>query len=94
MKHDNGFSRRRIMRAGALLAGAGLIGHRAQAQAPAYGTTPPQAVGYRDQPNAGHDCSGCRFFIPAADAAQPGHCHIVAGSISPHGWCSVWTPKA
>ncbi|MGC8476405.1 MAG: high-potential iron-sulfur protein [Acetobacteraceae bacterium] len=93
MKQSKDISRRHLVGGGALIAAAGVLASRAEAQAPKYGTAPKAAVGYRDQPNAGHDCSGCRFFIPAADPAQPGHCHVVAGAISPHGWCSVWTAK-
>lgn len=94
MHNNSGITRRGIMSGGAVFAGATLAARQARAQNPAYGTTPPQAVGYRDQPNAGHACNGCRFFIQATGTTQPGHCHIVAGAVSPQGWCSVWTPKA
>jgi len=44
-------------------------------------------VQYQDTPKAGHQCSGCSNFV------APGSCKVVAGTISPHGWCSIWTPK-
>jgi hypothetical protein len=60
-------------------------------------TRPPRAlaqqkvtkatVQYQESPKAGHECSGCSNFI------APGSCKVVSGSISPHGWCSIWTPK-
>jgi hypothetical protein len=60
-------------------------------------TRPPQAraqqkvtkatVQYRDSPKAGHECSGCSNFV------GPNACKVVSGTISPHGWCSIWTPR-
>jgi hypothetical protein len=52
------------------------------------------AVGYRDIPERGKHCGNCRWFLAAADSAAPGHCQLVAGQISPTGWCDVWTPHA
>jgi hypothetical protein len=46
-------------------------------------------VQYQEKPNKdGHQCSGCSNFV------APGSCKVVKGTISPHGWCSIWTPKA
>jgi hypothetical protein len=36
---------------------------------------------YQDQPKSGLSCSACALFRP------PAACAIVAGVISPHGWC-------
>lgn len=77
--------------AGAESLGARLA-RRARA-AVAYGITPKSAVAYRDSPSGGNDCSNCMHFIPGPSAAANGHCAVVAGSISPHGWCAVWTAK-
>lgn len=44
-------------------------------------------VKYQDSPNGGHQCSGCANFVP------PDACKVVLGKISPHGWCTIWTPK-
>lgn len=52
------------------------------------------AVQYQDKPKGGHQCSGCALFIPGASATANGTCKAVAGPISPHGWCTLWTPKA
>jgi hypothetical protein len=46
-----------------------------------------QVVQYQDSPRQGHECSGCSNFM------APSSCKVVAGTISPHGWCSIWTPK-
>ena len=45
-------------------------------------------VQYQDTPKGGHQCSGCSNF------AAPASCKVVSSAISPHGWCSIWTPKS
>lgn len=52
------------------------------------------AVGYRDIPERDKQCSHCRWFLAASDPSAAGHCQLVAGEISPSGWCDVWTPHA
>lgn len=49
---------------------------------------------YQDKPNAGKQCSGCTLFIPGKTASANGQCKVVAGSISPKGWCIAYTAKA
>ena len=66
-------------------------GRRANAQP--YGQTPKTALRYQDLPKDGHDCATCFQFIPGAAADADGHCKVVAGSISPHGWCIIWAAK-
>jgi hypothetical protein len=39
------------------------------------------AAQYQDQPRGGFSCAACALFRP------PGSCAVVAGAISPHGWC-------
>ncbi|HEY3911579.1 MAG TPA: hypothetical protein VGM07_17080 [Stellaceae bacterium] len=39
------------------------------------------AARYQDRPNGGFSCAACALFRP------PGSCVVVAGAISPHGWC-------
>ena len=41
---------------------------------------------YQDTPYKGQQCSGCCMFIPG----DPGHCTMIEGTISPHGWCKFW----
>lgn len=41
-------------------------------------------VKYQPTPNNAKDCSQCKFFI------KPNSCQLVAGDISPDGWCQLW----
>lgn len=50
-------------------------------------------VQYRDRPNGGKDCDDCIQFVPGPTAEAAGSCKVVAGSISPHGYCLAFTPK-
>jgi hypothetical protein len=47
----------------------------------AAGTTPKSEARYQDSPNRGRRCAGCTHF------QKPNGCEIVAGEISPDGWC-------
>ena len=42
------------------------------------------AVHYQNTPKDGQDCRDCYHFV------APNACKLVAGRISPKGWCSVW----
>jgi hypothetical protein len=78
-------SRRRLLRA---LASGSLVGLDAR---PAAARPPPPAAAqhkvsqtaalYRDRPKDGFSCAACALFRP------PAACAVVAGSISPRGWC-------
>jgi hypothetical protein len=52
----------------------------------AAGTTPKSVARYRNSPNRGRRCAGCTHFL------KPNRCEIVAGEISPNGWCRFHTP--
>jgi hypothetical protein len=68
-----------------------------RADAPA---TPPVASGsgnaeaklsqeqaqYQDSPKGEEKCSNCQHFI-----AESNTCQVVAGDVSPEGWCTLWT---
>ena len=45
------------------------------------------SVSYRPSPNAGHSCGNCKLFI------APSACQLVAGKVSPAGWCQLWVAK-
>ena len=45
-------------------------------------------VQYQETPKDGNKCSLCTNFQP------PNACAIVAGTISPNGWCVAFAPKA
>jgi hypothetical protein len=48
---------------------------------------------YQDHPNENKRCVNCVQFIPSANGQPFGACQIVAGPISPDGWCMAFTPK-
>ncbi len=109
-KSDQGkgasFSRRALLKIGVtavtglVLAPVLLLSPSARAAAKAS----KASVGYQDKPlgtrndygKLGHvqDCSNCSSFIPGPSAKQNGTCKVVAGSISPRGWCVLYTPVA
>lgn len=78
--HGPAIGRRRFLRLAALALGgaaaAGLAGGRAAAQ------QSKQTAGYQSSPNGGQRCADCRYF-----RASSRTCQIVAGEISPNGWC-------
>jgi hypothetical protein len=45
-------------------------------------------VAYQDQPNEGKRCELCVHFL------KPNGCKMVAGPISPHGWCRLFSASA
>jgi hypothetical protein len=46
-----------------------------------------RAAQYQPTPKGGLSCAGCNSFI------APNQCKLVAGEISPSGWCHLWTKK-
>jgi len=57
------------------------------------GSIPQKSVKYQTEPNNGHQCSGCKLFIPGATADANGTCKSVAGDITPNGWCVLFSAK-
>lgn len=92
----NRISRRQVLsRAGKVAAAAAmtpalLLSMSAEADAQKPGHTPKAALAYQDKPHGNEECSACRYFIPGSKPGAMGHCVIVAGDISPHGWCQAW----
>lgn len=86
-------SRRRFFRIGATVA-AGAVMPLLWSRASEAGKVSKSAMAYRDHPYQGHSCSACIYFRPGPSASAPGTCAVVAGSISPHGYCLAFTPKA
>jgi hypothetical protein len=58
------------------------------------GSIPKTAVTYQESPKDGHQCSGCKLFIPGATPDANGTCKSVAGDILPNGWCKLFVAKA
>lgn len=50
---------------------------------------PKVNVQYQAQPKGELKCSKCANFI-----AESNTCKLVDGTISPEGWCSLWSQKA
>ena len=46
-----------------------------------------RAAQYQPAPKGGQACAGCNSFI------APNQCKLIAGEISPSGWCGLWTKK-
>ncbi len=44
---------------------------------------------YQDHPEGDERCGNCRFFV-----AEDNTCEVVAGEISPDGWCKLWVEEA
>jgi hypothetical protein len=80
-------SRRVFLRAGAAMGAtvvAAGLATRAQAQDQKIAQS---AVMYQGSPKDGQKCSTCVNF------EAPNACKIVAGNISPEGWCAAYAPK-
>jgi hypothetical protein len=87
-------SRRQVLVAGGVGVGFAVLAMPRQAQAAA-AKLAKAAVRYTDAGTAaGKDCDDCSQFVPGASATDAATCRIVEGTISPHGHCIAFTPKA
>jgi hypothetical protein len=57
---------------------------------PRSGTADKSALQYQDHPKGTSACANCANFIPGDNPAAVGRCTIVAGDISPKGWCLAY----
>ncbi len=48
---------------------------------------------YVDHPNGSKKCSNCSLYIANKNSKKNGTCKVVAGSISPNGYCIAWSAK-
>ena len=79
-------SRRDLFRSAAIaVGGAALL---AESTTPALALMPQKAAGYQDKPKGKQMCSNCSHFEP------PSSCGLVAGKISPNGWCRFYAAKS
>jgi hypothetical protein len=78
-------SRRAALRVAMMLAAAGLAGIARAQQQPQ--KVDEKLVMYQPTPKNGQACNRCVNFQP------PNACKLVAGDISPAGWCSLFAPK-
>ena len=79
-----GISRRSVLGGAAVAVGvgAGLV------STCAYAKTSQSDAKYQDKPNGSAMCSSCAQF------EAPSSCKLVDGTISPNGWCMLYTPKS
>ena len=91
--NDNDLStnRRSLLRGLVVAPGAAMLVGVGAAQAA--GTVPKANAKYQDHPKGAQQCGKCNYFLPAASATALGQCKLVAGPISPNGWCQLFAPK-
>ena len=75
-----------VLGAGAIFATALSLGTGEPARAQS--KVSKKVAKYQDTPKNGQKCADCNFFRP------PKSCQLVAGDISPNGWCSFFAKKA
>ena len=89
---DQHYSRRGLLRAG--VAAAASVGLAASALAEetrlaqANEKVAQSMVQYQSAPKDGNKCSLCVNWV------APNSCKVVAGVISPNGWCLAFAPKS
>lgn len=85
-------SRRALLKGAAVIAGLATVPLVQIRDAEA--KVPKASMKYQDHPNGKDDCTKCIQFIPGKSPTAMGECKVVAGAISPHGWCVAFTPKS
>ena len=83
---ENAVAARRTRLLGGALAiasGAGITAFPAAAQT----KVSKKIANYQITPQDHQRCDGCIQWL------QPASCKVVAGAISPSGWCSLYAPK-
>ena len=82
-------TRRTLLKSAALLTGLAAIPLTVEAA----GTASKSSMQYQDHPKGNQQCSNCLQFIPGKSATAMGECKVVAGPISPKGWCIAYAKK-
>ena len=88
MNDDNKPSRRSVLKLFALVTGAALASGVAPRRALAQQKASKQSMKYQDKPNGDQKCANCLQFEP------PKGCKVVAGDVSPEGYCIAWAKKS
>ena len=86
MRDATNASRRGVLRSGLAILAGGLLATAAHAQDDS--KVEQSVVQYQTSPKDGAKCSICANFV------APNACKVVAGSISPEGWCVAYAPKS
>ena len=83
------FSRRQLLRNATLIAGsAAVLATALTAGCAEAGAMTQKAAGYQATPKGAQQCSTCSLF------QAPSSCKLVAGEISPTGWCRLYVKKS
>ncbi len=82
-KLRNVISRRALLRGAAAVGAAPIL--LAGAEPSAAGKVSKASVQYRGSPHGSEKCANCSLFV------APSSCKTVAGHVSPHGWCMIWS---
>jgi len=80
-------SRRRMLQI-AVAGGGVLVAATLPGAAAASSKVAKTAVAYQPKPKGSADCDNCAQWL------APNACKLVAGDISPSGWCGIWSKKA
>lgn len=84
---NNPTTRRDALRAGLAVVTAGVVTGASVRSARADDKLAQNLVQYQTEPKDGAKCSACVNWV------GPNACKIVAGEISPNGWCVAYAPK-
>ena len=88
-QQSSGVSRRQLFRnATAIVGGVAVLATTMVPQRAEAGAMTKQAAGYKDTPKGDQRCDNCAQF------KAPSSCNLVAGDISPAGWCRLWVKKS
>ena len=90
-KHEFETNRRQLIgRVTLVLGAAGFLGGTLAARGAAAATAklPPNEIGYQPSPKGAARCELC------ANWQAPNACKVVAGTISPSGWCGLFVHKS
>jgi hypothetical protein len=90
-ENEHTTNRRSLLRGLAIVPGAALLVGVGAAQAA--GTVPKANAKYQNMPKGAQQCGKCNYFLPGTPATGLGQCKLVAGPISPNGWCQLFAPK-
>lgn len=85
MNEQYNASRRQLLQAGMMVFGATTVAAAAATAQDA--KIAQELVQYQNEPKDGAKCNACAQWV------EPNACKIVAGNISPNGWCVAFAPK-
>lgn len=84
--------RQLLVRSGIAVASLTLVPLVAWQRRASAGTASREDFHYQLQPRDGMRCADCAAFVPAATGGE-GSCRVVAGPISPDGWCMAFSKR-